>query len=455
MTGAAIVGGSPARAAPPGAPAQAPPPGGDEADTYVPDEPVRDAEDAKRSELDVLRDKLADLEARLANRDEERRMQRPPTRLSGYADVGFFVPLGNGGVGVVRDIGHARFPQYADYGWVFYGDLLAPQVNSAGEVADLGDLPGVSRFDSIHSRGNPSFIVNEINLTVTAGVTPRALFTGSVNVTPRQGRDFALGDWLNADLAQIEWLPTDSGRHSIFVGKFESVLGHEYRTRKADSHFGITPTLIARYTTGTAIGVKLRSKLADDRLVVAASVTNGSFGTEQFFFHDEIDSNVGKTLSARIAGRFELGHATLEVAASGQYGQQDAGGTGMAYLYGVDLQLSTVAMALHAQWLRGFAPGEPDVRAYRLDLREGGYVEGTYLLSHRFGVLVRGELRDATVALPPERLYLTRSWRAVGGLRVVLTRGLVVKLEYLHNGEFGGVPEFRNDVATSSLVISY
>jgi hypothetical protein len=59
------------------------------------------------------------------------------------------------------------------------------------------------------------------------------------------------------------------------------------------------------------------------------------------------------------------------------------------------------------------------------------------------------------MALPPERLYLTQSWRAVAGLRVVLTSGLVGKLEYLHNGEFGGVPSFLDDVVTSSLVVSY
>jgi hypothetical protein len=59
------------------------------------------------------------------------------------------------------------------------------------------------------------------------------------------------------------------------------------------------------------------------------------------------------------------------------------------------------------------------------------------------------------VSLPLERVYVTRSWRAVGGVRLVLAPGLVAKVEYVHNGEFGEVPQFRNDVATSSLVISY
>jgi hypothetical protein len=57
----------------------------------------------------------------------------------------------------------------------------------------------------------------------------------------------------DVDIAQVEWMPTESQRTSIFAGKIESVLGIEYRDRKADRRFGITPSLIARYTTGTAL----------------------------------------------------------------------------------------------------------------------------------------------------------------------------------------------------------
>jgi hypothetical protein len=414
------------------------------------------AEVTVADQLAALRDQLADVQAQLSNQEQAARLRRPPPHLSGYVDVGFFVPLSSrGGAGVVQDTTRTRLPQYANYRWAFYGDLLSTQVNSAGEVADLGDLPGVDRYDSINSNGNSSFIINEVNQTISAGLTPQVLLTGSVNVTPRQGREFALGDSLNVDLAQLEWLPGGAGRHSVFVGKFDSVLGHEYRTRKPDKRFGITPTLLHRYTSGTAIGIKVRSKLVDDHVVLAASLTNGSFGTEQFHFHDEIDSNQGKTVSARGAGRFQLGPATIEVAVSGQVGAQDGGGDATAYLYGVDLEISTVATALRAQWLRGHAPGDVEARAYRLELANAGYLEATHLLGHRVGVLLRAELRDAVVSLPLERVYVTRSWRAVGGVRLVLAPGLVAKVEYLHNGEFGEVPQFRNDVATSSLVISY
>ena len=90
---------------------------------------------------------------------------------------------------------------------------------------------------------------------------------------------------MEVDLAQLEWLPTRSGRTSIFFGKFDSVVGIEYRDRKAVQRFGITPSLIARYTVGTPLGIKARTKLGESEwLILAAAITNGSSTTEQFHF---------------------------------------------------------------------------------------------------------------------------------------------------------------------------
>ena len=85
-------------------------------------------------------------------------------------------------------------PEYAGrYGWVFLGDILAPTVNTRGEAADLGNAPGVDRFDSVHSRGAPGFILNEANLALRSALTDNALATASVNFVPRTGNDFAPG----------------------------------------------------------------------------------------------------------------------------------------------------------------------------------------------------------------------------------------------------------------------
>jgi hypothetical protein len=274
------------------------------------DDDADPADDTSRDSA-ALATKVQELEDKLAAIQQAPKPQFP-IKVSGYGDIGLFATQGDG-TGFRRDIGHEMFPSHADFGWVFYGDLLATQINSRGDAADLGQAPGVDRFDSVHSQGNLTFLVNELNLTVDAGLGPHALFTSSVNFTPRTGGDFRLGDSFDVDIVQLEWMPTDEGKTSIFLGKVDSVLGIEYKSRKAPDRFGITPSLIARYTTGSAVGIKARSKLAGDHIVLSAAVTNGSFGTEQFHFFQETDSNNFKTLSGRAALRIPVGSGSLEL----------------------------------------------------------------------------------------------------------------------------------------------
>ena len=59
-------------------------------------------------------------------------------------------------------------------------------------------------------------------------------------------------------------------------------------------------------------------------------------------------------------------------------------------------------------------------QVYGLHLKGGGYLEVNWMINPTFGVLARGEYRQARVWLGDERLYLTQSWRATAGLRAVL-----------------------------------
>jgi hypothetical protein len=397
----------------------------------------------------------AALEARLAQSEQLVRQSLPTVTLGGYVDFGYFVPEGNG-AGYVEDYGHLLFPQYnGQFGWVFLGDILAPAVNSRGEVADLGDAPGVDRYDSVNSRGAPGFILNEVNLQLRSALTPTALLSASINFTPRTGNNFSLGDVFDVDIAQIEWLPTDSQRTSLFAGKVDSVIGIEYRERKADRRFGITPTLIARYTTGTALGLKFRTKFGtNDWLVLAGAVTNGSFTWEMFHFYDEIDSNRRPTASGRLALRLPF---AMELGLSGSYGPQDRATDTEhpMWFVGPDLMWHLGRAELKAQWLKGAAAGEPAEGVYGLRLNGGGYVELDTMVTPSVGFLVRGEYRDAFVWLGTERAYLTKVWRAVGGLRLVLTPRTVFKAEYLYNAEYGGIPNIPDNVFTTSLVAGF
>jgi hypothetical protein len=414
-----------------------------------------DAADDPSRENAALATKVQELEDKLAAIQHAPKPQFP-IKVSGYGDIGLFATQGDG-TGFRRDIGHEMFPSHADFGWVFYGDLLATQVNSRGDVAALGDAPGVTRFDSVHSDGKLTFLVNELNLSIGAGLGPTALFTSSVNFTPRSGSNFSLGDSFDVDLAQLEWMPTQDGKTSIFVGKVDSVLGHEYKTRKSPQRFGITPSLVARYTTGTAVGVKARTLLAGDHVVVAAAVTNGSFGTEQFHFFQETDTNNFKTLSGRAAIRLSLGSGTLEVGPSGQWGTQDGvpDNGGKMWFGGVDAELSTPRLDLKAQWLKGKAPGNDVTMTYALDLKQGGYVEADAIVTSIIGVLARAEFRDAEVRQGMERLYITKNWRATAGVRLIFSPNAIIKAEYSHNGEYGGTPSIPDDVITTSAVMAF
>jgi hypothetical protein len=410
-----------------------------------------------------LAERVKELEAEVAKTKDLAEGRQSRVNFGGYIDVGFFVPQGNG-TGIIRDDAHAMFPEYAGrFGWVFLGDLLAPAVNTRGEAADLGDLAGVERFDSIRSRGAPGFVANEINLALSTALGNSALASVSVDFIPRSGAgEFAIGDIVQLDLAQVEWMPTRSQRTSIFVGKIDSVLGIEYRDRKSARRFGITPSLIARYTVGTALGAKVRSKFGpDDLVVVAAAVTNGSNMVDQFHFFEEIDSNAGKTMSGRLALRPPL-PLEVEVGVSGSYGAQDRVRSNRAamWFWGVDLQAQTTRFALKAQYLKGGAPGSPEDNAYGLALHAGGYVEGNFMVTPIFGLIGRAELRDAFVWLGDpnavggaDRAYLTKSWRGTVGVRLALSERVIVKGEYLRNGEYGRVPGIDNDVLTTSLVL--
>ncbi len=421
-------------------------------------------------EIENLRQRIDDLETRLDETQRVATLRHPIVSVGGYVDFGFFVPQGDG-VGVIEDEGPNRaFPQYANrYSWVFLGDLLAPAVNSRGEPASLGNFPGVMRFDSVNSDGAPSFIVNEVNLTLNAALSRNALATASVDFMPRSGQEFSIGDFVEVDIAQLEWMPTQSGKTSIFIGKMDSVIGIEYRDRKSTQRFGVTPSLIARYTTGTPLGIKVRSKFGDDeRLVIAAAVTNGSSSIESFHFYDEIDTNSGKTVSGRLSVRpFPI---DLQVGLSGSWGPQDnaVDDTNAMWFVGADLLAHVGPLDIKGQWLKGAAPGEtgpnydPSHRPYGLALHYGGYLEVDWMVTPMIGLLGRGDVRDADVWLGNpnsltggDRLYLTRQWRATGGVRVVVNEHIVAKAEYLHNGEYGGIPQIPDDVFTSSLVLSY
>ncbi len=379
-------------------------------------------------------------------------------RLSGYADVGFFkAGLGAGdGVSYVRDAGHATRPDLAGYPWVFLGDPWANAVNSQGESADLGlDRTNVARFDPIQSHGNPSFIVNTLNLDLLVSGGDALFFEGSLNFEPRQGTLGSPGDDFDVDLTYIEYKPFKHVDLHLFVGKFESTFGREYRERKAVDRYNITPSLISRYTVGTPTGVKVRGSFFDELLTYNVALTNGGMSTEAFGeFFNEIDKNAFKTVSGRLSSVKKIGPFAFDVGVSGVYGAQDNQPQNdiPQWQVGADLKIVFHDFTFEGEYLHAAAKGGGLGNAPVLRV-DGWYLQGIYQFLPWFGVMARVDYRNATLYTPPN-LYITNTGRLTATLRFDISFNLVVKLEYVRIQEITG-PEIDDDVLTSSVVLKF
>lgn len=453
-------------------------------------EPAADEVEALRAEMKRLYERVEALEAEgeeLSEALDEATRHKPievphlvvpdgvRLRLLGYVDVGLFGTLGDG-VSYVRDPAKVESrkltsfpwliplpergpPDVASAPWVFFGDPWANAVNSLGESADLGlDRTNIARFDPIQSHGRPSFLINTVNLGLLGTVGPELLFEVSLNVLPRTGQLGAAGDLIDVDLAYVEYKPFADVDLSLFAGKIESVFGREYRFRKAPDRFGVTPSIIARYTVGSPIGVKVRGSLLEGALVYNVALTNGSTLTEHFaHFYNEVDQNYFKTLSGRLSyGRdLELGVPVFfEVGASGLVGPQD-GQTSDAVIgwqAGGDLKLVLLAFTLQAEYLRSVWPGGGIDGAASIEA-EGAYAEASYQFLPWLGAMVRLDVRRAVLFAHPN-LYLSDVGRATVAARFDLSWNVIGKIEYVRLQELSG-PEIDDDVFTSSLILRF
>jgi hypothetical protein len=283
-------------------------------------------------------------------------------KISGYLDVGFF-RAGGDGSGLRADLGNVHFPEYADEiaggSWVFMGDPLSTAINSRGEPADTGESRAVTH-DSVDSRGKASFIVNAINVALFAGIGTDVTLNGLFDLVPR-GRDVsdpdgnALGDFLDIKLAYAEYRRSWV---SFYAGRFDPVLGYEYRIQEAPDRLTVTPSLICRYTCGRPLGLKARARLLEDALVLNLAVTNGSSFWEGFGLSDDIDRNDVKTVSGRVSYRFPVGRG-LELGVSGALGAQDAQDDDsiLQWHVGGDLHFEWRDLEVTGEYVNGKAPG--------------------------------------------------------------------------------------------------
>ena len=175
----------------------------------------------------------------------------PPLVFMGYIDVGYAAVEGNGSSYPPLD---TRLP--VDYGV----DTFAPAVNSRGDVASTESPLYANGFlpRSVNTAGRPSFLLNTVNFDARY-LSPRApimAFT-RVQFLPRWGGTGRGNQTLvNVEQAFARVTPITGTELFVSAGKFDSVFGIEYLENQANFRINITPTLFARYTTGTSVGVK-------------------------------------------------------------------------------------------------------------------------------------------------------------------------------------------------------
>jgi hypothetical protein len=387
----------------------------------------------------------------------------PAVTVGGYIDVGFARAQGDGTSFSPND---TRLP--ADYGV----DPFAPAVNSRGDVASTdsggrftnGFLPR-----SVGIGGRPSFLLNTLSadLKYSASSAPLTIFT-RVQALPRLGPD---GDGTRVLVQQAfgRVIPFDSLELALAVGKFDSVFGIEYLDNEANIRTGITPSLVARYTTGQSVGAKLfyRVQLAPLWSALSLNVAATTHGTFVEALQTSDGSLTGVPVgSGRLGYELNLPRVQVKLGVSGMLGPRNDQSDDAAHVRakGADLRVALFGFYLNAELVEidedeGGAKTTPQGQfpvSSAFEAR-GFYVQLAYAEAVELGPLRklttygRYEQRHATfLGFTPITVD-----RITAGLRFDVWDSLILKAELLVNREREGAPSVANNVQTTSVVYTW
>jgi hypothetical protein len=384
--------------------------------------------------------------------------------VTGFVDVGYAKAQGDG---TSYPPGDVRSP--ADYGV----DTFATAVNSRGDVAS-NDAGGrfVNGFlpRSVGIGGHGSVLLNVLNadLRYTSGSAPLFIFARAVMLPRLSGS----GDSTQVLLEQASGrlTPFDSVELAITVGKFDSVFGIEYLENPSNIRVGITPSLLARYTTGTSLGAKVFYRIQIpvlwSALSVNAAATNSGNMIEALQGPDANLTGV-PVASARVGYELNLPSVAIKLGASGLYGARNDQGdpNAMQRMWGVDARVFLAGATLSGEYIEvdedpAAAPKQTGAGTFPLASEfhaRGFYAQVAYAFRltagvfRRLTVYARGEQRHAWF----EGYIPLTVRRGTAGLRLDLWDELALKGEALANREVAGAPEVANDVLTSSLVYTW
>ena len=362
-------------------------------------------------------------------------------QINGYVDVGFAKAQGDGTSFAPDD---TRVP--LDYGV----DGFAPAVNSRGDAASIDPGPGrtVNGFlpRTVGIGGRPSFLLNTLDLDVKYAVPGAPVtFFSRVQFLPRF---FGLGDGGDATRVVVEQafgrlVPFDSQELALSVGKIDSVFGIEYLDNQANIRTGVTPSLIARYTTGQSVGAKLFYRLQIAPIWSALSLNVAVTNSGNFV---EVLQPPDANLTGAPVGSGRLGYelnapvlqAKLGVSAMAGPRNDQPESSADQRAYGADLRIAVAGLYVNAEYVR-VQEGQGGVKTTSVGTypvssafwARGGYVQLAYALA-----LDVGPLRKVTVYARYDRRH---AWfegytpitvdRITGGVRLDLWDAVILKAE--------------------------
>ena len=437
-------------------PASAPPP--EPAVEPVAPPPTAPTVEELAEQIEELRQSLELEQARHeGTRTQVKALMPLRTFIRAYVDLGAFAVAGDGS-GIRSDLGHLYYPQHGTPAkWVFVGDPLSTAINALGEPADTSDSREVVD-NPLASKGHPSLLVSSIGLRIGMTVGHDVSFASLVELLPRPN-----SDQLDIEYAHVDWRPwhEDDADLVISAGKIDSVLGLEYRTQDAPDRLTVTPSLINRYLSGRPLGVQARLVLGP--LSASAALTNGDSFVNRFEPSTVLHASALPTASGHVQLLFtpqlELG---ISAAAGPQDKQADTDLT--QWHLGFDARLTDVAgfdaTAEYVQGnLQGMTSTQGQASMVRCDLAPCLDYKGAYLLVERhpepwLRPYARLDWRDAVHESGARFVYESHVVRVTLGARFELTHRIVAKVEYTFNRELGPMPDFPDDILTSSVVVA-
>lgn len=401
----------------------------------------------------------------------------PPLVITGYVDVGFAKAQGDG-TSFPASYQTAPPAGPADY----TVDPFAPAVNSRGEAASTA-VPANAMVGGFLPRsagigGKPSFLINtaDVDLRYTAPELPILVFT-RLQVIPRlydqdTSQGIPGGEFTRLFLEQAfgRITPLKTAELAISIGKFDSVFGIEYLDNQANLRVGVTPSLLARYTTGQSIGAKVFYRYQiiplDSAVSLNAAATNS--GTFVEALQGPSRSLTGRPVaSARLGYELNLARVSVKLGGSAEYGpRNDQSGSTSATqrLLGIDARLIVPTLTLSGEFVAVEEEAVDGTTIPKL-AGTGPYPSIAEFYAHGFWVQAAEELpldlawfRATLYARYEQRhaefpdVATIKVDRITGGVNLGFGESLQVKAEYLVNRELQGAPQVANNVFTSSAV---